>query len=118
MLMGYATFFLTSLLCMTLVGEPSYALLIAAVYGIYLGIVETVQRALIPEYSSTDARATAYGIYYFVVGLSFLAANTIVGALWEYIGAQVAFTYSLIMSAAGIISMVSFLYVRDGVRKV
>ena len=118
MLMGYATFFLTSLLCMTLVGEPSYALLIAAVYGIYFGIVETVQRALIPEYSSIDARATAYGIYYFVVGLSFLAANTIVGALWEYIGAQVAFTYSLIMSAAGIISMVSFLYVRDGVRKV
>jgi len=117
-LMGYATFFLTSLLCMTLVGEPSYALLIAAAYGIYFGIVETVQRALIPEYSSTDARATAYGIYYFVVGLSFLAANTIVGALWEYIGAQAAFTYSLIMSAAGIIGMVSFLHVRDSVRKV
>ena len=108
LLMGYVAFFFTSLLCMALGGSPSYALLIAAVYGVYFGIVETVQRALIPKYSSSELRATAYGVYYLVVGASFLVANIVVGTLWEYVGIQAAFSYSLIMSMTAVIGMATF----------
>jgi len=61
----------------------------------------------------SDLRATAHGIYYFVVGLSFLVAKTIVGALWEYVGAQAAFTYSLVTSMMAVVGMASFLYTRS-----
>ncbi len=60
----------------------------------------------------SDPRATAYGIYYFVVGLFFLVANTIVGALWEYLRAQAAFTYSLVTPVMAVVGMASFLYAR------
>lgn len=109
LLIGYATFSLTSLLCMMRGGSPIHAVLIAAVYGVYIGVIETVQRAIVPSYAPSDLRATAYGVYYLVVGSSFLAANILVGTLWEYIGIHAAFTYSLVTSMASIIGMMGFI---------
>lgn len=75
LMLGYAVFFGTTLLRMTLEGNPLFAFLIAAVYGVYFSIIETVQRTLIPAYAPSGLRATAYGLYYLVVGVSFFAAN-------------------------------------------
>jgi len=108
LLMGYAAFFAASLLSMTLQGNLVYAFLIAAVYGSYMGIVETVQRALIPEYAPSHLRATAYGLYYLIVGACFMVANTLVGTLWEYYGASAAFTYSLATSVLAMIGILIF----------
>jgi len=109
LLMGYAAFFSASLLSMMLNGSLTFALLIAVVYGIYIGTAETIQRALIPEYALNDLRATAYGMYYLIVGLCFLASNIIVGALWEYYGISAAFSYSTVTSATAIIGIIIFI---------
>jgi dipeptide/tripeptide permease len=63
---------------------------------------------MIPKYAPGDLKATAYGLYYAVIGMSFLAANTIVGTLWEYQGIQAAFTYSSVTSILAIIGIVLF----------
>ncbi|MFQ5712272.1 MAG: MFS transporter, partial [Candidatus Geothermarchaeales archaeon] len=81
LMLGYASFFLAALLGMSLTGNPLYAYLIAAVYGVYIGIAETVQRALIPDYSRSESRGTAYGLYYLTVGACFFIANSLFGAL-------------------------------------
>lgn len=109
LLMGFAAFFSASLLSMMLQGNLAFAFLIAVVYGIYFGIAETIQRALIPEYAPTDLRATAYGIYYLTVGLCFLVANIIVGTLWEYVGTSAAFAYSTVTSVIAIIGILIFI---------
>jgi len=109
LLMGFAAFFSASLLSIMLEGNLAFAFLIAVVYGIYFGIAETIQRALIPKYAPTDLRATAYGIYYLTVGLCFLGANVIVGTLWEYRGTSVAFAYSTVTSAIAIIGILIFI---------
>jgi len=108
LIIGYVAFLFASIFCMTLKGSPFYAVLIAVVYGIYMGIAETVQRALIPEHTPSGLRATAYGVYYLIVGLCFLVANIVVGALWESYGINVAFTYSSITSTAAIIGITTF----------
>jgi len=109
LMLGYTIFFGTTLLCIMLEGNPLFAFLIAAVYGVYFGIIETVQRALIPAYAPSGLRATAYGLYYLVVGVSFFAANTAVGVLWTNVSMNTAFTYSLLTSIAAIVGMAAFI---------
>jgi len=117
LLMGYASFLFASLLGIALQGNLAFAFVIAVVYGIYFGIVETIQRALIPEYAPTDLRATAYGMYYLAVGLCFLAANIIVGTLWEYYGASMPLAYSALTSAAAIAGVIMFIVWRKKHKK-
>ena len=109
LLMGYGTFFASALLLPLPLANPLYAFLIAVVYGAYVGIVETVQRALVPAYAREDLRGTAYGLYYLVAGMSFLVANTAVGTLWEHVNLTTAVSYSAITSIIAITGMVAFL---------
>ncbi|MCZ2808341.1 MAG: MFS transporter [Candidatus Bathyarchaeota archaeon] len=107
MVLGYGIFLSTTLLI--LLPTTGYvALLVAVLYGAYIGIVETVQRALIPDYVGKKLRGTAYGIYYLVVGSSFFVSNAVVGSLWEYFGSSVASTYSLTLSVIAILAMIVF----------
>ncbi len=107
MVLGYGVF-LSSVLLILLPVNGVVALLVAVVYGAYLGIVETVQRALIPDYVGQSLRGTAYGLYYLLVGSAFFVSNAVVGTLWEYFGSPVASTYSLILSVVAILAMILF----------
>jgi len=107
MVLGYGIFLSTTLLIL-LPATGYVALLIAVMYGAYIGVVETVQRALIPDYVGEKLRGTAYGIYYLVVGSSFFVSNSVVGSLWEYFGSSVASTYSITLSAIAILAMMLF----------
>ena len=107
MVLGYGVFLSTTLLIL-LPATGYVALLVAVFYGAYIGVVETVQRALIPDYVGEKLRGTAYGIYYLVVGSSFFVSNAVVGSLWEYFGSSVASTYSIILSVIAIVAMLLF----------
>jgi MFS family permease len=107
MVLGYAVFLSTALLFL-LPATVYAALLVAVMYGAYVGVVETIQRALIPDYVEKNLKGTAYGIYYMVVGSAFFVSNAVVGSLWEYFGSSVASTYSITLSAIAIIAMIVF----------
>jgi len=114
LVLGYAFFVFGAVLILFSYTDVSNAFLIAVIFGIYLGIVETVQRALIPSYVESGLRGTAYGLYYLVVGSSFFVANTAVGTLWYFFGSSSAALYSLTLSSAAIISMLLFLHHHRG----
>jgi len=105
---GFGLFFLASFIGFLMPGQTYLVFVMAAVYGLYFGVSETVQRAIVPKYVSNGVRGTAYGVYYLFIGISFLIANAVFGTLWDYSGAQSAFTYSLIMSGIAIIGMMVF----------
>ena len=107
MILGYGVF-LSSALLILLPISSVVAILVAVVYGVYLGIVETVQRALIPDYVVQNLRGTAYGLYYLLVGSAFFVSNSVVGSLWEIFGSSVASAYSIILSVAAICAMLVF----------
>jgi MFS family permease len=108
MVLGYVIFLSTTLLIL-LPTNSSVALLVAVFFGSYVGIVETVQRALIPDYVEKNLRGTAYGLYYLTVGSAFFVSNAVVGSLWEYFDSSVATTYSIITSAIAILAMMLFI---------
>jgi MFS family permease len=107
MVFGYAIF-LSAALLFLLPATVYVALLVALMFGAYVGVVETVQRALIPGYVEENLKGTAYGIYYLVVGSAFFVSNAVVGSLWEYFGSSVAAGYSIALSAVAIVAMMLF----------
>jgi len=109
LVMGYGTFLASSLIFSGSLGGPAYAFLIAVVYGVYMGIVETVQRALVPGYAPSHLRGTAYGLYYIVVGGASFIANTAFGTIWDHLGPTTAASYSVTISAVAIAGMIIFL---------
>jgi MFS family permease len=110
MILGYGTFLSSVMLILFLPLSGFSAFLVAVFYGAYFGIIETVQRALVPEYVDRNLVGTAYGIYYLVVGFAFFVSNAVVGSLWEYFGASIASTYSIVTSVVAIAFMILFLY--------
>ena len=106
---GYAIFLVTSVLLYFVPSSISAAYLIALIYGVYVGVVETVQRALIPGYVEASLKGTAYGVYYLVVGVALFIANTVVGFLWSSYGLWASSLYSGGISLLALIGAIIFI---------
>lgn len=64
------------------------------VYGLYHGLTEGAERALIAELAPARGQGTAFGWYHLTLGLLSLAASLLFGGLWDAFGSQVAFLTS------------------------
>ena len=111
LLMSYLAFFVTSIVGIVLVGSWLDAFVIALVFGAYLGMSDTVQRAIIPDFTRSELKGTAYAFYYLLVGVCSFFANSIFGFLWTEVSSAVAFEYTLFTTVAGAIALVAFLAV-------
>jgi MFS family permease len=60
------------------------------VYGIFYGLTEPVEKALVKDLVRDDQRGRAYGAYNFVIGITALPAGLLAGALWRAFGPGVA----------------------------
>lgn len=63
-------------------------------YGIYYGLTEGAEKALISRIAPEQVRGTAFGWYHITVGLMALPASIGFGALWAWAGNTVAFSVS------------------------
>jgi MFS family permease len=62
-----------------------------AVYGLFFGLTEGSELALVADVVPADRRGAAYGWYYLAVGIGALPASLMFGALWDRFGSTVAF---------------------------
>lgn len=109
LILGYTVFAISSVFMIVLTGNFIYAYIIASVFGIYIGISETVQRAVVPRYVSSELRGTAFGIYNLVLGTSFFTSNVIFGYLWDSYNLSIAILYSLVLTSTAIVGMFTFI---------
>lgn len=108
LIIGYSVFLASTLLMVVLVENTLYAYVLAAVFGLYAGISETVQRAVIPRYVSSELRGTAFGLYNLTIGVCFFASNLIFGFLWDSYSLTTAVSYSAIFTIIAISGMAVF----------
>ena len=76
------------------------------VYGIYFGLVEAPERALVADLNADAGKAgTAYGLFHFVTAMASLPASLLLAGLWLGVSAQVAFAVGagLALLAAGLL---------------
>jgi MFS family permease len=64
------------------------------VYGIYFGLAEGAEKALVADLVRTEQRGTAYGLYNLAFSITVLPASLLMGALWNLHGAETAFLVS------------------------
>jgi len=62
-----------------------------AAYGLYFGLTEGTQLALIADVAPRERRGAAYGWYYLAIGIGALPASLVFGAVWDRLGSTVAF---------------------------
>ncbi len=60
-------------------------------YGVYFGLVEGTEKALIADLAPESQRGTAFGWYNATMGIAALPASVLLGALWSARGPAVAF---------------------------
>jgi MFS family permease len=106
---SYVVFLVTSVAGASLGGNASYGFLIAFLFGSYLAISDTVQRALIPDFTQPELKGTGYAIYYMLIGVCSFLANSIFGFLWTGLGQSVAFEFSIGTATAGIVALLIFM---------
>ncbi len=109
LLISYVIFAVSTMLMIVSVNDVSYAYILAVIFGLYVGISETVQRAIIPKYVPTEFRGTAYGLYSLVIGVCFFASNITFGFIWDNYNINMAVTYSVSLSLGAIIGMIIFI---------
>jgi MFS family permease len=76
-----------------------------AAYGLYFGLTEGTQLALVADVVPKARRGVAYGWYYLAIGIGALPASVVFGILWDRFGSSVAFSVGAalaIMAAAGL----------------
>ena len=69
------------------------------VYGIYFGLVEGAEKALVADLVRPEQRGTAYGLYNLAFGVTVFPASFLMGMIWDWKGPRVAFLFSAFMGA-------------------
>ncbi len=81
---------------------PWQVWILFVVYGVFYGLTEPVEKALVKELVPAEQRGRAYGAYNFVVGVTALPAGLLTGAIWRAWSATAALaTGAALAGAAG-----------------
>jgi MFS family permease len=75
------------------------------IYGIYFGLAEGAEKALVADLVRPEQRGTAYGLYNLAFGITVLPASLLMGALWTWWGPATAFLVSGTLGATAAVLM-------------
>jgi MFS family permease len=71
--------------------EHWHAWTLFALYGIYFGFTEGVEKALVADFAPVHLRGSAFGLYHLVVGAGAFPASLLFGFVWQRFGSSTAF---------------------------
>ncbi|MCX5750977.1 MAG: MFS transporter [Candidatus Saganbacteria bacterium] len=94
---GYLIFVLVCLM-FAFVSNALWVWILIALYGLVSAVVNTIPRAMVADYVPSEHRATAFGVYYALLGVAALPASFMVGFLWDRVGVITAFSYGAALS--------------------
>lgn len=76
-----------------------------AVYGLFYGLTEGAERAMVIDLVSDDWRGRALGAYQAATGIALLPASIIFGVLYQKFGASAAFTFGAALALVAIVTL-------------
>ncbi|HEY0428755.1 MAG TPA: MFS transporter [Pyrinomonadaceae bacterium] len=84
--------------CFAFVQTPWQAWALFIIYGVYFGLTEGVEKALVADLVEPKKRGTAFGFYNLAFSVTVFPASLIFGGIWSYFGASAAFLISAVIS--------------------
>ncbi|MGH9316035.1 MAG: MFS transporter [Thermoanaerobaculia bacterium] len=88
-----------------LAGRPIAVWSLFALYGLFFGLTEGAERALIADLVPADLRGRAFGIFHASVGLAALPASVLFGLWWRFFGPRVAFSIGAALALAATVAL-------------
>jgi MFS family permease len=76
-----------------------------AAYGLYFGLTEGAQLALVADVAPARRRGAAYGWYYLAIGIGALPASLAFGAVWDRFGSPAAFEMGAVLALVAAIGL-------------
>jgi MFS family permease len=70
-----------------------------AFYGLFYGLTEGTEKALLADLADPAERGAAFGWYNFAIGIGALPASLLFGAIWQWAGAPAAFGFGAGLAA-------------------
>ena len=75
------------------------------IYGIYFGLAEGAEKALVADLVRPEQRGMAYGLYNLAFSITVLPASLLMGGLWTWRGPVLAFLVSAALGATSAVLM-------------
>jgi MFS family permease len=86
-------------------GATWHAWALFGIYGIFFGLTEGTERALVSDLVPAARRGVAYGWFYLAVGIGALPASVIFGLLWDRYGSAIAFTTGALLALTSALAL-------------
>lgn len=96
------------------VSNPESVWILFLIYGIYFGLVEGAEKALVADLVQPQQRGTAYGLYNLAFGITVLPASLLMGFLWDWRGPQTAFLVSAMLGVTAAVLLMLLVKVKPG----
>ena len=77
-----------------------------AIYGVFYGLTEGTEKALVADIVGPARRGSAFGWYNLAIGLGALPASLIFGAIWDRAGAASAFAFGATVALVAALLMI------------
>jgi MFS family permease len=81
------------------VGTETGVWVLFLIYGVYFGLAEGAEKALVADLVRPEQRGTAYGLYNLAFGITVFPASLLMGMIWDWKGPAAAFLISAAMAA-------------------
>jgi MFS family permease len=75
--------------------------------GVFIAWEDTIEGVAVRDYVKTEVAGTAYGVLGVVNGIGDFVSSFVVGLLWTSFGPKWAFSYAVVVAAAGTLLMAS-----------
>jgi MFS family permease len=89
--------------------NPRWLWVLFPMYGLYMGVFEGVEKALVADLAPTRIRATAIGLYATLVGIGLLPASLLAGWMWASFGPAVPFYFGGVLGCAAALAALAVL---------
>jgi MFS family permease len=80
--------------------EPWHAWALFLAYGLFFGLTEGTERAMVADLVGRERRGTAFGWYNLAIGIGALPASLAFGLMWDRYGPTAAFDMGAVLAVA------------------
>ena len=108
---AYAVTFIALSFCST----AAMLWIVTLVYGLFAGLGEGIERAVISDFAAPTERGTAYGWYNMMIGFAAIPAGLAFGTIWQFLGARQAFWFASLVAASA--ALILHFYVAAGLKR-
>ena len=67
---------------------------VTLIYGVFAGLGEGIERAVIGDFAAPTERGTAFGWYNMMLGIAAVPAGLMFGGIWQFLGSTYAFLFA------------------------